>query len=394
MGGNVGFCRKTRPDGTVYYDCGEPSGGGWLGDLARTLAGYTPVGWFDSGGSNSPRRVLPPAPVNEGVGGYAFDVDDVGRLNRIGGVTRDATRPVSRGPSAASFPFVFGAAAPSPATPGPTRRPSRRRRSRPTRRGRPARPTRPARPPDPRIPEAPEPPTTAPRRAPSRRPSPIPVDIPTSVPDALFGLWRRLLDEYLRGPKRRPSPAGGPRRGGSRTGQVDLPPGRGNIPVPGPLTVELPTPQGRPEPSEIFSPRAPISSPFPDPYTYVPAPAPSPSPSRAARANPLLQLGNPVPWSLPQVRPGTRRQPRRQDRREPRRPPRDTPNSGLPRSTPQGLQPGLTPLQPGRIELPSQSSNPCQQAARDAKRRQRRRRKECTKWVTKEIRVCQSSNAR
>lgn len=356
-----------------------------IDQLVNFLAGISSASWPLVGPDPTERRgplprrpptTTPISPISPTPGGNPSDRPP----------PRSVPRPST--PSIGTLPFIFGAAVPSPAPTAPSRGPRRRRGPRPKRRGRPARPPRPTRPPDPRIPEAPEP-TPAPRRAPpSRRPSPIPVDIPTSVPDALFGLWRRLLDEYLRGPKRRPSPAGGPRRGGSRTGQVDLPPGRGNIPFPGPLTVELPTPQGRPEPSEIFSPRAPISSPFPDPYTYVPTPAPAPVRRPGPREVPNLHLGNPVPWSMPQVRTRGRRQPRGNDGSNR---PRETTDIGRLRS---GAPNPLTQLQRGKVELPAQSSNPCQQAAREAKRRQRRRRKECTKWITKEIRVCQSSNVR
>lgn len=63
---------------------------------------------------------------------------------------------------------------------------------------------------------------------------------------------------------------------------------------------------------------------------------------------------------------------------------------GNPRGT--GSTPSLTSLQRGQLDLPpQQSSDPCRERARDAKRRQRKRRKNCKHWVKKEIIVCRSS---
>lgn len=291
-------------------------------------------------------------------------------------------------------PWIFGSAAPSPApAPRPRRRPARRR-TRPARRGRPERR------PSPRIP-FPEPPSApTPDSPPARRPTPRKLPLPSSVPDALFDLWRRLWDEYLM-PRdifervRRGSRS--PRRGGARTRQP-TPPGRVTVPMPGPLPVDLPTPQGRPTPSEIFQPPAALPSPFPDPSAFpatVPSAPPASAPGRRLSRRRLVNVEPFLPFSVPQVRLGSRRNPRRD-------PGRTSPGTGRLRDLGRlgqllqpSARPGLTPLQQGRLDLPSQpSSDPCAQRARDAKRRQRKKRKECKKFVTKEIRVCQSSNAK
>lgn len=338
-------------------------------------------------GRRSGDRYIPPAPSAP-----APSLPDFGTLRRIesltaqGGIDARPTTPNNPRPALpGQSPFVFSVydAVPQPATRPRRRRP---RRSKPARRGRPTRPTRPARPQDPRIPESP---VTEPARrsTPSRRPIPI----PTSVPGALFDLWKQLWDAYVT-PRREPSPSGGPRRGGERTRQPPSP-GPVTVPMPGPLEVELPTPARRAEPGEIFQTPAAVPSPFPDPSTF-PATLPAPSPAArapAARTRGLLQLGSPLPWSVPQVRQRNARRPRSS---QPRNPRRTTDYGRLNTTDPLSPTRNLTGLQPGRVELPAQSSNPCQQLQRDAKRRQRRRRKECKKFVYKRIKVCQSSNVK
>lgn len=333
-------------------------------------------------------------------------------VNIVGGVTLTSLDPLPRGSNAPNrnppaLPrqpsIVFGSPAPQPApAPRPRRRPQRRPRRSPRRRA----PTRRTLPklPFPEPPQAPTPDRPATPKVPSRRlPIPIPIDIPTSIPEALFGMWKRLLDEYLQ-PHYPRSPGGGPRRGGGRTRQP-TPPGRVTVPMPGPLPVDLPTrsTERSPRQSEIFQPPAALPSPFPDPSAQ-PAPSPAgygrPAAAPARRRGSLL-LAPPVSGSVPQVRVRGRRQPGRN-------PPRSTPSSpsvstgrlgyvdelGQPRvgsRTPAEL----TAFQRGQLDLPpQQSSDPCAQRARDAKRRQRKRRKECTEWVTKEVRVCQSSNVK
>jgi hypothetical protein len=344
-----------------------------------------------AGGNEPPpitrsRELMPPLGINAS-----------GSISVVDGLPqpRSTPRATIRPPTFGDIASVFGAAAPSTA-PGPApRRPGRRRRARPKRRGRPARtrPNSPARPSTPVIPESPEP---APRPS-----SPRGVPIPRLPGVGLPNLWRRLFDEYFRPRQleeriRKGSRA--PRRGGSRTRQP-TPPGRVLVPQPGPLPVDLPTPEPRSQPSEIFQPRPALPSPFPDPYGQpAPAsqPAPRTAPAPAARRRALPLLGNPLPWSLPQIRAGNRQQPRRATPSNPGRR-RNIPSTEeflRPQRAPrQNLGP-LTALQPGRVELPQQASSPCQQLQRDAKRRQRRKRKECKKFVYKRIKVCQSSNAK
>lgn len=345
-----------------------------------------PEDWFTQPVRPPAPRPAPPA---------APRVLDTGVLNMLDPLPRGPSDPNRTRPAVPARPsIIFGAATPQPApAPRPRRRP--RRRSRPApRRGRPTRR------PTPRIPwpEPPQSPTPdsppRPAKAPGRRPLPI----PTSVPDALFGLWWRLWEEYLT-PRRRRTPGGGPRRGGARTRQPTSP-GRVTVPMPGPLPVDLPTrsTERSPRQSEIFQPPAALPSPFPDPYA-TPAPAPGTprqqqtAPAARSRSR-LFQLGNPLAWSMPQVRTGSRRDPSRNRGREPSSTQRfrDTLRGNIGDFALQPKRPQLTPLQRGRLDLQSQpSQDPCAQRARDQKRRQRERRKNCKRWVKKEIFVCRSS---
>lgn len=347
-----------------------------------------------SGGrSNSqPRPRLPPVNITGG-----------NILTYIDPLPRNPNAPNRNPPAVPRQPsIIFGSPAPQPA-PAPRPRRRVRRRAKPPARRRPARRTLPKLP-FPEPPQSPTPDGPAPRpKIPTRRiPIPIPIDIPTSIPEAMFGLWKRLLDEYLQ-PHYPPTPGGGPRRGGGRTRQP-TPPGRVNVPLPGQLPVDLPTPsrERSPRQSEIFQPTAPVPSPFPDPSAQPSAmPAgygrPAAAPARQRRGLLVAPL---VPGSVPQVRIRSGRQRGRQTPRTQTRDPSLSPGrlgyvDELGQSRFGGTTPQLTALQRGQLDLPpEQASNPCTQRARDAKRRQRKRRKECTKWVTKEIRVCQSSNVK
>lgn len=359
-----------------------------------------PPEWFDPPSRHPPkypRQPPPPAPP---------PVPRVPELGRLGyaesypalSITPRGGPSVADRPSPASSPFVLGSPAPS-APPTPRRRRRRTRRANPPPRRRTA-PTRR----QPIFTPAPEAPATTPR--PRVRPSVLPNigDIPTSVPGALIDLWRGLLDEYLR-PRKRPSPGGGPRRGGKRRFRPPIDPVTPGT-VLNPATVPRPTPQ--PAPAPVPSPQESIfDQPQPslgyDPYSTNPWPnsQPAKAPATRPRSTPRSIFNAPLSAlrSLTQriksqpKRPGRRRQPGE----------RNTQTRELGRLGQIGdfvqptvsRTPNLTPFQRGVLDLPPQtSSDPCAVKARDARRRQRRRRKECTKWVTKEIRVCQSSNVK
>lgn len=364
--------RFLRPRGSE--DAGSPNN---ESDIFWNLA--TGLATRDRG---SRRRNEPPLPSQP----LPPSLTELGTLSTTGGSPNAADRlprnPVARVLTAADFPIIFGSAAPAPA-PAPRRQP-RRRRTRRTREKPKPRRTRPTRPSVPRV-EPPQPEAPSPRKSPPIK-IPLPRTLP-SVPGLLFDIWKTLLDEYLK-PRPRVNNPGGPRRGGERTRQPNpLPPM--SLPSPGPLNVPpLPSPTPRAPPSEIFTAPSTVSSPFPDPYTYVPAPARAPAtrPSPRRQLGPQYLVGNPFPMSQPQRSP-LRRQPRRQGERDPLRE-RDIPQQ---RNPPRQSQP-LTPLRSGQLESTPYNSDPCAMRARETKRRQRQKRKECKKFVTKEIRVCQSFN--
>lgn len=100
----------------------------------------------------------------------------------------------------------------------------------------------------------------------------------------------------------------------------------------------------------------------------------------------------PFPWQL--LQPLQRQQPRPSRPRSQNVRPRAPTQREVGRL--QQLQPGLTRFNTPIVGLQPLSApqGDCGQRANEAKRRQRARRKQCTKFVTKEIRVCQSSNAK
>lgn len=303
----------------------------------------------------------------------------------------DVPRPVAPAASVLD-PFVFG---PSSALPKPAPRPARpapRRRRRPAPKRPPARPrwTRPA----PGAPRAPtpkrvEPPVRVPTPAPPRpappvkRPSPtvtpnipgLPADLPPFTINPIEWILREW--ELYTTPGRHDSPPQRHGRGGKRNRPVKFPRLPSPvIPVPGSIPVELPTgvPSGRPASSPIFRPRGVPAPVVGDPFVVA---APSPTPRYVPRGTPAQ------PRRLPLAPP----------RFNPARVPRSTPFD-RPRTQPRPAQvsnPALgTPLQPQRLgQTKAEPSNdPCAVRARDARRKQRRRRKECRRFVTKEIRVC------
>lgn len=294
----------------------------------------------------------------------------------------------------AQSPFVFGAASPAPApAPRPRRRPARRRTRRPVREpSRPSRPAPPRRPPPVRVPEPVSPDAPAPRPGPRR--SPIRIPVPVAIPAVLFDLWKRLFDEYLQ--PHYPYSRGPRNRRGPRVRQPGAPPRDVVVPSPGPLPVDLPhrTPTPEAPPSEIFQPTTPLPSPFPDPSVPVEVPTPTPYGRPQPVAPPAGQpfsLPSPLEWLVRQVRPRDRRNPRRD---QPRDEPSEFGDVGAPGRLGDPLEAGplgLTPLEPGRVDLPEQEQDPCRQAAREKKREQRKKRKKCKEFVTKEIKVCRSS---
>lgn len=345
-----------------------------------------------------------------------------GTLVQIPGSPRSPTTPTvpdvggTIGRSSASFPFVY-AAAPRP-RPAPRRRRPPRRAPKKT----PPRPRRPAtRPGRPKLPDRP---------LPKRLPLPLPKSVPW---------WARLIlrnvEILLPQPKPAPRPPttpGGPRRGKYRPAAKAPPivnPDRdaelrrrsaayrreqeeldvlrrdaeilGRIGSEDVLPQEDPLEEARreaeskfPDQDFIFDP-PPLYSNYPGlPSFDVPLPGGQPMPGDVAQ---VLPASAPAPWTMPVSDPffgfvPTRPEfllPRQQSRRAPRRSPQRT---RLRELTPNS-NPALG-LQPGSITLPAQQSSPCQQAARDAKRRQRKKRKECKKFVYKRIKVCQSSNAK
>lgn len=310
---------------------------------------------------------------------------EIGRLSLTGGSSApdrlpNRPAPTQRVLSPADFPFVFGGAEPSPAPrPAPRRRRVRRSRpSRPSRRSPPARRT--PRVPLPEPPAAPQPDATPARRPPLK--IPLPRVVP-SIPGALGGLWRRLLDEYIK-PRPRVNNPGGPRRGGERTRQPSPLPPLPSQPSPSPIPIPTPSPapSSRPQGNVFDNPLPALGY---DPFTYAWPAAPgrgigtgvSPAPARSPAGSPLSLSSSPQSRSRPR------------DRRRARNPfPQSDPGT---RRTTQPQRSPLTSLQPGQLELPQRESDPCAARARDAKRRQRKKRKECKEFVTKEIRVCRSS---
>lgn len=255
----------------------------------------------------------------------------------------------------------LGAPAPKRA-PGPSRRPSRRRRPAPRKRP-PARPNRPA---------------PAPRMPPRVVPGNLPMSPTNPVQFILreFELYTRPLGERRQNP----------RRGGARTRARFPPLPPVVMPTVPPLEVEIPRPAQRSRSN------APTPAPAPAPARSA---TPAPSPRVVSRSipsplsNPLLGLGLGLLSSplfsppAPRARTSLNRQPsaRRVEIRDPIRDPIGDP---------------FTPLQPqprqqqqiGRLTVAEPTNDPCAVRARDARRRQRQRRKECKRFVTKTVRVC------
>lgn len=303
----------------------------------------------------------------------APELGSLSMLSQPGGPSvADRPRPAPRVPSIAdlAFAFIFGGAQPSPA-PRPARRPPRRRRSpapkrRPARRRTPS--TRPAPAPIPEGPPAPAPD----RPAPSRLPLPRVKDLPWRGVPFIIEEWRR----YIEGPRPVPRTPGPPTRTSPRTRPTTFPPlPAPAIPGPRAIPVDLPTrsPRGFPE-------RVP--GPSYDPFIVAPPagrPVFTPSPTPASRPATQPRIAFPLAPGFPSSRPRPSRAP-------------------APRAQPslrQLEQPGspLTPVQPGplglgRITVASPTADPCAVRVRDARRKQRERRKECKKFVTKTIRVC------
>lgn len=313
-------------------------GGGVIGSIISTVSSW--ASFF--GGGGGPSNMFDPRLVAERRA--VFDR----RLR--GGADATATQPAAI--------LVGSAAVPAPRTPPRRRRAPRRRQPAPKRPT--PRPTRP-------VPRRPVPPV---------EPSPkgVPRRVIETLPRAgavLGTIWWRLLDGYLDSvplPGNPPrGPSNNPRRGTRR-----------RIPQPrierraNPAKPAVPRPAAIPAPSTSPWP-APIPTPQP---VYRPAPPvarPQWPVGSIQRPKPGLRIGLPAALPLQSFArpPSAPRMPQGQENPSPMR-----------------LQ------QPGRIELLQQVANPCQVTARDARRRQRQKRKACKKFVVKEIRVCQSSSAK
>lgn len=318
--------------------------------------------------NRSPRggAVYPGQPPGPGFPHTNYILDQIaarGSLSLQPQVSADAPRP--RTPPRPTIPpgtIILGSPAPAlPTQPAP--RPAPRRR--PPKRKRP--PARPRRPPARRTlpgqwPEV-EPP--APKKPPA------PVKLPRIVPrifrhpalDFVFESWRLYIEGPLRrrtaGPLRRTAPRPAP--------AVFNPLPTPNFPAPGPLPVDVPTVVSSPPFRRVQEDLGY------DPFILAP-PVGRPvfSPSPAPRAAP--RRGLPLSLSPPSYRARPAR-PRIADRAPPE----------IGRLT--QLKPA--PLQSiGRVTVADPTADPCAVRARDARRKQRQRRKECKRFVTKTVRVC------
>jgi Type IV secretory pathway, VirB10 components len=362
-----------------------------------------------------------------------------GAISMLGGNV-DASTPASRRPvvTVADVPFsvVLGDPAPKP-SPGPTRRPSRRRRTAPSKRP-PARPRRPR--PIPGTPDVPtEPPAPKkveppPRRrqtppGPPSRPGMPPIFEPAppeqlpqpgkvkefekDLPPFTINPIEWVLRQYDLYTRPIGSPTTNPRRrGGKRNRPTKFPPVPPiALPAPGPIAVDIPTP-GKRDANSIFGPpaddpfiRANVPAGYPetlrrqleDPFQHVlesemaVGPPPERAPARPLPRAPTVspaELFSLSPFPLgglrpqPKARTSSPRSLRRQQRRRPAE--RQQLFERMPIGDP------LTPVQPQTLGFTraDPTSDPCAVRARDARRRQRRRRKECKKFTTKTIRVC------
>lgn len=325
---------------------------------------------------------------------------ETGTLTQLPGSPVDVVPPVAPPPRSAPAP-IFGSASPSPA-PIP-RQPRRAPRRRPPKRAVPRR--------RPSIPRPVRP------RAPSI-PKKIPIPRLPSLPGGINPIgfiieeWRRYLDAFYR-----PTPGGGPRRGGKRT---RLPP---PAPPALPAPVQIPMDMSvlgdfnvrRPETldeyidrvdNSIFDARRnrmldvgvdPSTLYSAVPYEVFRQPGLDPTPNARPRtfegsgllpspAVPSMFTLDPYRLLQRQRQPSRLRQPRPREQTNLR----ELRNLTPPKNPALGLQ----PQQLGNITIAEPTSDPCAVRARDARRRQRAKRKKCQKFVYKRIRVCQSSNAK
>jgi hypothetical protein len=206
---------------------------------------------------------------------------------------------------------------------------------------------------------------------------PLPREIPGGINPLqfVFESWRR----YLEGPKvvRRPREQATPRGARVRRPFVPAPLPPLVLPGPGTLPVEIPTAQPGPG-RGVFG--APVGNPSYDPFVVAP-----PTPSVPARM-PVAAPAARSMFRLAPLAPGVR-SPSRAPQRDPKRATRprgDAPPIGDPLT-------GFKPRQQlglGKITRTEASNDPCAVKVRDMKRRQRKRRQECKRFVDKTIRVC------
>ena len=253
-------------------------------------------------------------------------------------------------------------------SPGPSRRRAPRRRAPPPKRP-PARPRRP-------------PPGAPVRRTPRRA-----IPWPDGFPAPTLNPIDFVIDQFYELTRDLGQRTGMNRRGGNRT---RMPPTRMppvTIPVPSTIPVVLPRPQPMParrtsnaEPVPGVPARAPITR-------RAPAPRPRSAPRSVLRSvlpgvlsNVLVGLLSPALFSPPTafaLSPMPRAQP------QPRPAPRPL--------SPQPIGDPLTPVQGqqlGFATVASPDADPCAVRARDARRRQRKKRKECKKFTYRKIKVC------
>lgn len=400
--------------------------GSWYSNLLDTLTAGFFTGVDGAAGTNpSAPAGTQPDPIHQGEHpgpSPTTAVDEIGQLVEVPSepnpiIPRDTTRPprpqppipddggapTPRLPTLADIPFTFIGLGPVSAAdvfagqparrraPAP-RRPARRRRATP-----PARPRRRAPAPRPRPPSVPRPSSPSGVPTPRSIPSPVRVALP-------WEMLRRLWEEYLR-----PQPQGDPnartRPGTSRRVPRRQPRGPvfPQLPRPRPETPSAP-PQR--QPGTATQPRTaapeiwvPLPS-QPDPFVRTPGtrapgranPVPQPrTPSEPAFPWPRTLLPfSPNPAAPPARRPADNPRPRPSSPAAPRP---SSPSPLIPRATPSPLtpfNPRPAPL-PGVNKQPQPSSDPCAARATEQRREQRRRRKRCTKFKYKRIKVCQSS---
>lgn len=264
---------------------------------------------------------------------------------------------------AQSFLGDFGPPAPKRA-PGPSRRRTPRRRPPPKQRP-PARPSRPA--PGRKLP-------------PRVVPGPIIPGLPADMPSFSINPIDFIIREWQLYTRPLGERRNNPRRGGSRTRGTTFP----RMPP-----VVLPGPQPIPVEIPRVVPRVPtVRSQTRNAGAVSPVPSPPPSPARAPAArpvaspfaNPLFALAGLLPGLVsapPRARIAPRaRQPLQRQLTDPINAPIGDP---------------LTPIkaqQVGFATVAEPTNDPCAVRVRDARRRQRAKRKQCKKFTTKTIRVC------